>query len=358
MSNRGHRTEKWAPVFVVSDATERTAGHLRFRFAVAPSRSKGTSFAGAAPDLMRHRQDLATMGNWFGHRRIAKAALGALLACAQPALAQEARPSPSLTGIPDIDFSLPVRQAENPGTPTEGRSLRQAPTPEPSGPESGQPQAAAAPVRSPEAPVARVSPERAGARPSEEARPVPPPASAVPNASAAQIPDDEAKQPDRGTVQPFDISTVAGKAAADASGLPLWPLGLAVLAAVAWIVLRRRRQGRGSDEALAPDEPVPASLDLEPGMEILTEPPAQPASEPVAPPPAPAPEAHPALRVRIPEAAPVRPSPPAAPVLTLYDAFGRPIVAQPAPPKPTPKLPPKPRVKIVRYDAMGLPIRD
>ena len=48
--------------FVASDATKRTAAHLRFRFVVAASRSKGTSFAGVAPDLMRHRQDLIDNG--------------------------------------------------------------------------------------------------------------------------------------------------------------------------------------------------------------------------------------------------------------------------------------------------------
>ena len=39
-----------------------TAAHLRFRFAVAASASKGTSFAGAGPDLIRHRQDLIDNG--------------------------------------------------------------------------------------------------------------------------------------------------------------------------------------------------------------------------------------------------------------------------------------------------------
>ncbi|MCB2064214.1 MAG: hypothetical protein KDE25_12340 [Novosphingobium sp.] len=300
------------------------------------------------------------MGNWFGHRRLAGIALGAMLSCASSAFAQDAQPSPSLTGIPDIDFSLPVRPVENPGTPTEGRSLRPA---TPSEPEPATTPTASAAVANPSGVSERRAPP-VPAQPAQTVRAEPSPsAPAAPEVGSEPLAAEETT-PDRGTAQPFDVSTVAGKANAAGSALPLWPLGLAAFAAVAWFVFRRRRRGRESGEALVPEDPALVSLDLEADMELAPEPspppsvPAPAVAEPVAPPPAPAPEAHPALRVKVPEPVPAAPPGPPAPPVARYDAFGRPIVARPSVPKPPPKPAPKPRAKIVRYDAMGLPIRD
>ena len=315
------------------------------------------------------------MGNLFGHRRIARLALGAGLVCAPSAFAQEAPAEPSLTGIPDIEFSLPVRPTENPGTPSEGRSLRPAAPSEPVAATTA-PSATPAPDSAPQAEPDRAPPEPVRVRrtgPSETAA-----AERMP-AEGEETVANEATLPESGTVQPFDVSTANSAADAGSSGIPAWPFGLALLALVTWLAFGRRRRGAeqgAQEDVIEPAEPAPGSLDPEAEMAPGPEPspparamtPPSEAPEPVASPAKPETahrrEAHPALRVKVPEPAPAQPSPPPppAPPVTLYDAFGRPIVAGTvqseavAKPAPTPQA--SPGAKVVRYDAMGLPIRD
>lgn len=140
--------------------------------------------------------------------------------------------------------------------------------------------------------------------------------------------------------------------------IPAWPFGLAALALAIWFAFRRRKPTRAVSEHGEPDAPA-----IQP----------QAAAEPTAPPVADAepepPQAHPSLRVKLAgpvaehsEPAPSRDAPqpavPPVPAVTRYDAFGRPIAAQPVAPPAPPPPPPKPKARIVRYNAMGLPILD
>lgn len=278
------------------------------------------------------------MDHWHRHRCPEGAALFALaLACALPARAQTAQPSPtvstsSLPGVAEIDFSLPPKQLEAVGTPTEG-SPRQVASGAPDA-AAIEPQIAASPVSRGEtgrsAPATEPRPERVAPQHGETL------------ASPAQTPalDAEAANPVMPPAQPEAVAP-QDKAAAP-SGLPAWLFGLALLALAVWFALRRRGSRAGAAEESQ-----------------------EPGAAPLLPDPAPIAvrEAHPALRVRPPE--PVSEPEPETrpkPAIQRYDGFGRPLAAPIAAPKPAPKLrpspPPKRRPAIVRYDALGMPIRD
>lgn len=160
-------------------------------------------------------------------------------------------------------------------------------------------------------------------------------------------------------------SVEQGTADAGSSTIPAWPFGLALLAAALWFAFRRRKAGAPHAGARDPGHEEQARSAPEPGPSAPPVLPPAPAEEPEAILPTPpdrarSSEAHPALRVKIAE--PVQaipePVPPLLerPVVTRYDAFGRPIAAKAEPPRPKPAS--RPRARIVRYDAMGLPIRD
>jgi hypothetical protein len=279
--------------------------------------------------------------------RLRSAALAALaLACVRPAVAQNApTPAPeALPGVADIDFSLEGREAERAGTPTEGPA-RPAASASPAAPAS-EPTTALPPAPHSDAPRRGAT----GAAPAATRDLLAQGGSAAPQAEAPQG-EDAASVPSTPPVLPQAAKPVATAAAT--SGFPAWPFGLALLAAALWFAFRRRRSGeRPADEA-----PLAQGAEAEAPL---------PESAPI-PAPVQPPEAHPALRVKIPEpvpadiepVAPPPPPPPARPAIARYDAFGRPIVAQPSAPKPAPAPPPpRPRARIVRYDAMGLPILD
>ncbi len=307
------------------------------------------------------------MDHGFRYRWLTGAALGALaMTCAHAANAQAApapTPSPTaraLPNVPDIDFSLEGQEAETPGTPTEGPA-RPAPSASPSVP-AATPQASPAPSAAPEG--------------SQRQRAVTAPAQVAPPTSASNAETGSAPPQ---TVPPVDLpELVPGDPAApeaaptqapepESSGIPVWPFGLAVLAAALWFAFLRRKANAPIVEdseiadqvAVVAQEPEPA--EAVPAPAELPEPVPTVLPEPVR-----APAPHPALQmriaepVRVPEPAPAEPpSVPACPAFTRYDAFGRPILTQPAAPKPAPPPPVrKPPPRIVRYNAMGLPIID
>jgi hypothetical protein len=313
------------------------------------------------------------MDHLFRHRWIA-AALGALMVvCAHGVAAQEA-PSPapperSLPGVADIDFSLDGKEAEQPGTPTEG-----GPRPRASAAPVNEEAAAPAPSAAATPSVSRTDPDRPQARQPDAGLPAP--VTAATDSSAAS--QDELSLPQveaTGGPDATDLAETAAPADAASTGpvLPAWLLGLGLLAAAVWFAFRRgKSKARAIDSApvaTVKATPVPAPQPSAPAP-IPPAPVAQPVAAAPAPAPQPAspamPEAHPALRVRIrepepplePEPTPPTPAPPPQPAFTRYDAFGRPLVAKPVAPKASPAPPPKPKARIVRYNAMGLPILD
>jgi hypothetical protein len=320
--------------------------------------------AGAgAHGSMQHR---STMNHRTSLSRTTRAALLALALGCGPALhAQDAAtPSPApraLPGVADIDFSLRGREVETPGTPTEG-PVRPSATPAPAGP-APAPQASPPPPASgsagaggdlarPRAAPAGAplsAPDPASLPAADTPVPLTPDLDAAPASSQGQAPADAVAAPHPAVEQ-------------SPSGFPAWPFGLAALALAVWFALRRRKP---ANEAIADGEPEPVA---EPAHPAAAEPSAMAVPAPVADP---VPAAHPALRVRLaaPVEEPAEPEPgraapqpvaPAPAAITRYDAFGRPIAGPPLAPKPPPPPPPppKPRARIVRYDAMGLPILD
>lgn len=306
-------------------------------------------------DLIRHRQDRSTMKHGFGLRRLKSAAFGALvLICVNVGHAQEApAPEPvarSLPGVADIDFSLRGREAESAGTPTEGPA-RAAPTQSPAATTSAPPDPAAPPVRQDRprrqdvaSSQVRLTATTENEAPDPLAREAQPPESAVDNLPGSTASPELAANDSSGGERP--------------SGLPAWPFGLAALVAAVWFAFGRRKASAPAGELRKTAEP--SAADTREAEPAVAEP--EPRRGPVTPPMPDTPaEAHPALRVRIAEPVPPpteQPALPARPAIARYDAFGRPIIAQPQPPKPPPSLVAKPRARIVRYDAMGLPILD
>lgn len=297
-----------------------------------------------------------------------------MIACAHGVAAQEA-PSPapperSLPGVADIDFSLDGKEAEQPGTPTEG-----GPRPRSTAARVNEEAAAPVPSAATTPSASRTDPDRPPARQPDAGLPAP--VTAASDSSAA--PPAELSLPQIGaTGGQFAPDLAETAAPADAASpdsiLPAWLFGLGLLAAAVWFAVRRRKsKARAIDSAhvaTAEATPVPAPQPSAPAPI-----PPAPATQPVAAAPAPVPqqpasppmpEAHPALRVRIrepepalePEPAPPMLAPPPQPAFTRYDAFGRPIVARPVAPKAPPPPPPRPKARIVRYNAMGLPILD
>jgi nicotinate-nucleotide--dimethylbenzimidazole phosphoribosyltransferase len=306
---------------------------------------------------MQHR---STMNDRTSLSRMTRAALLALaLGCAPALQAQDAAtPAPApraLPGVADIDFSLRGREVETPGTPTEG-PVRPSAAPAPSGP-------APAPQASPTPPAARsagAGGDVARPRAAQAGAPSPAPdAASLPATDAPLVQTPELEAAPEGV--PEQGATEAAAAPSPAieqspSGFPAWPFGLAVLAAALWFALRRRKPAKAAiaDRVAEPAQPVAAEPPDTPVPALVSDP---------------VPAAHPALRVRLAapveepaEPAPVRAAPqpvvPAPAAITRYDAFGRPIAGPPVAPKPPPPPPPKPRARIVRYDAMGLPILD